>query len=84
MGRTGKTFDGIPMPEALRKLEEEGADVVSLNCSRGPRTMIPLIAECRKVCKVNSVHKCFKTMKTEKGDSYVGFAFICASSFVFS
>ena len=46
------TFDGIPIEEALRRLEEEGADVVCLNCQRGPQTMIPLMKKCRAVCKV--------------------------------
>ncbi|XP_060082033.1 betaine--homocysteine S-methyltransferase 1-like [Ylistrum balloti] len=46
-----KTFDGLPIVEACRKLEEAGAAVVGLNCGRGPRTMLPTIREIRKVCK---------------------------------
>ena len=49
------THDGIPLPEACRRLEEAGADVVGLNCSRGPATMMPLIKEIKKVCKVSIV-----------------------------
>lgn len=45
------TTDGVPFPQALRELEELGADVVGLNCGRGPRTMLPLLKEVRKVCK---------------------------------
>ncbi|KAK3097790.1 hypothetical protein FSP39_013204, partial [Pinctada imbricata] len=45
------TTDDIPMAEACRKLEEAGAAVVGLNCSRGPETMLPLLKEIRKVCK---------------------------------
>ncbi|XP_076096217.1 S-methylmethionine--homocysteine S-methyltransferase BHMT2-like [Mytilus galloprovincialis] len=45
------TVDDIPFPQALRKLEEAGAAVVGLNCARGPKTMLPLIKEIRKVCK---------------------------------
>ena len=44
--------DGIPIVEACRRLEEDGADVVGLNCGRGPATMIPLLKEIKKVCKV--------------------------------
>jgi betaine-homocysteine S-methyltransferase len=33
--------------EACRILDEQGADVVGLNCSRGPHTMLPLIKEIR-------------------------------------
>jgi hypothetical protein len=46
------TTDDIPIPEACRRLEEAGAAVVGLNCGRGPRTMLPLIKDIRKVCKV--------------------------------
>ena len=35
---TASTFD-----EACRRLEAAGADVVGLNCSRGPATMLPLL-----------------------------------------
>lgn len=49
------THDGIPLPEACRRLEEAGADVVGLNCSRGPATMMTLIKEIKKVCKVSIV-----------------------------
>lgn len=46
------TFDEVPVPEALARLESEGADVVALNCARGPKTMLPLIEKCKAVCKV--------------------------------
>lgn len=47
-----QTTDDIPFTEALKRLEDQGADVVGLNCSRGPDTMLPLLKEVRKVCKV--------------------------------
>jgi betaine-homocysteine S-methyltransferase len=37
------TFDGVPVVEACRRLAAAGADVVGLNCMRGPRTMLPLL-----------------------------------------
>lgn len=46
-----ETIDGVPIPEACRRLEEAGAAVVGINCARGPRTMIPLLREIRKSCK---------------------------------
>ncbi|XP_061177226.1 betaine--homocysteine S-methyltransferase 1-like [Saccostrea echinata] len=46
-----ETVDGVPIPEACRRLEEAGAAVVGLNCARGPKTMIPLLKEIRKTCK---------------------------------
>lgn len=54
IGVTGVTFDGIPIGEACRRLEEQGASAVGLNCARGPATMIPLMKEVRKACKVSS------------------------------
>jgi betaine-homocysteine S-methyltransferase len=40
-----ETFDGVPVAEACRRLADAGADVVGLNCMRGPSTMLPLLAE---------------------------------------
>jgi len=37
------TFDGVPVVEACRRLADAGADVVGLNCMRGPQTMLPLL-----------------------------------------
>lgn len=48
------TTDDVPIPEACRRLEEAGAAVVGLNCGRGPETMLPLLREVRKVCKVTT------------------------------
>lgn len=42
------TRDQVPIEEACRQLEQAGADVVGLNCSRGPRTMLPLLTRIRK------------------------------------
>ena len=47
------TSDGLTFAEALRKLEELGADVVGLNCLRGPETTLPLMPDIRKACKVD-------------------------------
>jgi betaine-homocysteine S-methyltransferase len=43
-----RTRDGYPYAEACRILAAEGAQVVGLNCDRGPQTMLPLIAEIRQ------------------------------------
>ena len=37
--------EGVPPAEACRRLEAAGADVVGLNCSRGPATMLPLLRD---------------------------------------
>ena len=38
-----QTIDGHELDDACRRLADQGADVVGLNCSRGPETMLPLL-----------------------------------------
>src|SRR5919204_793890 len=38
-----QTREGWTPEEACKRLEAAGADVVGLNCARGPRTMLPLL-----------------------------------------
>jgi betaine-homocysteine S-methyltransferase len=42
------TKDGYSYAEACQVLEDRGADVVGLNCSRGPQTLLPLVKEVRE------------------------------------
>lgn len=42
------TADGYSWEEACRILHDEGADVVGLNCGRGPNTMLPLLKKIRE------------------------------------
>jgi betaine-homocysteine S-methyltransferase len=42
------TIDGYDLAEACKRLEDGGADVVGLNCSRGPETMLPILDRIRK------------------------------------
>jgi betaine-homocysteine S-methyltransferase len=44
--------EGISPAEACRQLEDAGADVVGLNCARGPRTILPLLEEVRRAVSV--------------------------------
>lgn len=43
--------DGWSATEACKRLEDAGAEVVGLNCHRGPDTMMPLLREIRKAVK---------------------------------
>ena len=43
--------EGWSAAEACKRLEDAGADVVGLNCHRGPDTMMPLLREIRKAVK---------------------------------
>jgi betaine-homocysteine S-methyltransferase len=42
-----ETREGWSPEEACRRLDEAGADVVGLNCIRGPKTMLPLLERIR-------------------------------------
>jgi betaine-homocysteine S-methyltransferase len=42
-----RTIDGYEFDEACKRLEAGGADVVGLNCSRGPQTMLRIIERIR-------------------------------------
>jgi len=41
------TIDGYEFDEACKRLAANGADVVGLNCSRGPQTMLPILEQIR-------------------------------------
>jgi betaine-homocysteine S-methyltransferase len=41
------TMDGYELDEACKQVEDAGADVVGLNCSRGPATMFPILERVR-------------------------------------
>jgi betaine-homocysteine S-methyltransferase len=48
-GSTQDTLrDGYTQIEACKILAREGADVVGLNCSRGPNTMMPMLLDIRQ------------------------------------
>jgi betaine-homocysteine S-methyltransferase len=46
------TREDWSVAEACRRIEAAGADVVGLNCIRGPATMMPLLRSIRKAIKV--------------------------------
>lgn len=43
----GVTQEGWTPEDACKRFEEAGADVVGLNCGRGPKTMLPLLEKIR-------------------------------------
>ncbi|HUK10571.1 MAG TPA: homocysteine S-methyltransferase family protein [Stellaceae bacterium] len=45
------TREGWSVVEAAKRLEGAGADVVGLNCIRGPHTMMPLLKRMRRAVK---------------------------------
>jgi betaine-homocysteine S-methyltransferase len=48
---SGKTREGWDPVDTCKRLEDAGAAVVGLNCSRGPRTMLPILRKIRKALK---------------------------------
>jgi methionine synthase I (cobalamin-dependent) len=51
MHREELTRDGLTPAQACQRMEEAGAEVVGLNCHRGPRTMLPLLRDIRAAVK---------------------------------
>ncbi len=43
-----RTRDGYDYVEACKRLADAGADIVGLNCDRGPETMLPIIQQVRR------------------------------------
>ena len=43
--------DGVSIVDTMKELEQRGADVVGMNCFRGPDTMMPYLREARKILK---------------------------------
>ncbi|MBI3457808.1 MAG: homocysteine S-methyltransferase family protein [Candidatus Rokubacteria bacterium] len=67
VNREGRSWEGWSIPDACRRLEEAGADVVGLNCSRGPATMMPLLKEVRAAvtCHVAALPVPYRTTPAE-------------------
>lgn len=60
-----ESYDGKSWAESCKILEANGADVVGLNCSRGPATMLPLLEDIRGAvdCYVAAQPVPYKTTK---------------------
>jgi len=65
--REGRLRDGVPPAEACKRLEDGGADVVGLNCARGPATTLPLLREVRAAvrCHVAALPVPYRTTPAE-------------------
>ncbi len=46
------TYDGYGYVDACQALADAGADLVGLNCSRGPATMLPLLEQIRSAVSI--------------------------------
>jgi betaine-homocysteine S-methyltransferase len=61
------TREGLAPAEACKRLEDAGADVVGVNCIRGPRTMLPLLEPIRQAvgCHVAALPVPYRTSERE-------------------
>ena len=61
------TREGVSPAEAAKRLEDAGADVVGLNCTRGPASMLPLLGPIREAvsCPVAAVPVAYRTSAEE-------------------
>ena len=61
--REPRTRDGLSPAEAARRLADAGADVVGLNCVRGPASMLPLLGPIREAvdCHVAALPVAYRT-----------------------
>ena len=57
------TRDGLSLAEAAKRLEDAGADIVGLNCARGPASMLPLLGPIRDAvsCHVAALPVAYRT-----------------------
>jgi len=67
--RDGKTREGTLPGEACKILEDNGADVVGLNCFRGPKMTMKLLPEIRKKvsCHVAALPVPYRTTEEQPG-----------------
>ena len=62
--------DGVSIVDSCKELEQRGADVVGMNCFRGPATMLPYLKEIRKAisCHMAALPLPFRT--TEENPTF--------------
>ena len=67
VSKDGRSREGWTIADTCRRLEDAGADVVGLNCSRGPATMLPLLKEIRAAvtCRVAALPVPYRTTPAE-------------------
>ena len=55
--------DGVSIVDTCKELEQRGADVVGMNCFRGPQTMLPYLKEIREAisCHMAALPLPFRT-----------------------
>jgi betaine-homocysteine S-methyltransferase len=74
------TREGWTAAETCQRLEAAGADVVGLNCHRGPKTMLPLLKQIRAAvkCEVAALPVPYRT--TEQEPSFMALTDPCCGN----
>jgi betaine-homocysteine S-methyltransferase len=86
------TRDGYDYTEACKILADHGADIVGLNCDRGPETMLPIIEKIRAAVncsvaaqpvpyKTSTLTPTFESLRTSNGEQAFPLAlepFLCS------
>ena len=74
------TREGWTAAETCKRLEAAGADVVGINCHRGPKTMLPLVKEVRAAvkCEVAALPVPYRT--TEEQPSFMSLTDPCCAN----
>jgi betaine-homocysteine S-methyltransferase len=89
--RPHQTWDGYGYVDACKILADHGADIVGLNCDRGPSTMLPIIEQIRDAVsgyvasqpvpyKTQASMPTFESLKTAEGTNVFPIAlesFLC-------
>ncbi|MGO9933581.1 MAG: homocysteine S-methyltransferase family protein [Steroidobacteraceae bacterium] len=72
--------EGWSAAHACRRLEDAGADVVGINCHRGPKTIMPLLKQIRKAvnCTVAALPVPYRT--TRKQPSFMSLTDPCCGN----
>jgi len=67
--RHERTPEGLTIAEACKRLEDQGAAVVGMNCIRGPATMLPEIAKVKSAvsCHVAALPVPYRTTPESPG-----------------
>ena len=62
-----KMMDGVGIVETCQELEQRGADVVGMNCFRGPLTMLPWLKKIRQAisCHMAALPVPYRTTEEE-------------------
>ncbi|PIE45435.1 MAG: homocysteine methyltransferase [Gammaproteobacteria bacterium] len=60
-------MDGVNIVDVCKELEQRGADVVGMNCFRGPNTMMPYLKQIREAlsCHVGALPIPYRTTEKE-------------------